>query len=64
MAESASSSYDTSRVAENRMSAEADPTARRGNDLKKLRELDRLLAQFDNYFPGFVGAVLKMTQKK
>ena len=64
MAESARSSRDRSDVAKKRMSAEADPTARRGDDVEKILELDRLLAQFDNYFPGFAEAVLKITQTK
>ena len=64
MAESARSSRDRSDVAKKRMSAEADPTARRGDDVEKILELDRLLAQFDNYFPGFTAAVLKIMQTK
>ena len=62
MAESTRSSHDASRVAEERMSPVADPTAGRGNDTKTMRDFDRLLAQFDNYFPGFTWAVLKITQ--
>ena len=64
MAKTTCSPRDTSDVTKKRTSPEADPTAKRGSDLKKLRDLDRLLAQFDNYFPGFTLAVLKITENK
>lgn len=64
MAKNAHSSHDTSRVTKKRMSPQAGPTARRGGDVEKIRELDQLLAQFDDYFPGFTEAVLKITQNK
>lgn len=64
MAESTRSSHDTSDVTKKRISPAADPTARRDGHVKKMRDLDRLLAQFDNDFPGFTSAVLKMTRNK
>ncbi len=64
MAQTTRSSHDTSRVVKQQMSLATGPTARRGGDEKKLRDLEQLLAQFDNYFPGFTWAVLKMAQNK
>jgi hypothetical protein len=64
VAESTRSSHDASDVTKKRISPAADPTARRDSDVKKMRDLDRLLAQFDNYFPGFTSAVLKIMWNK
>jgi hypothetical protein len=64
MAESTRSSHDTSDVTKKRISPAADPTARRDSDVKKMQELEQLLAEFDKYFPGFTSAVLKITQVK
>jgi hypothetical protein len=64
MAENNRSSHDTSDVAKKRISPAIDPTAKRDSNAKKMRDLDRLLAQFENYFPGFTSAVLKITQNK
>jgi hypothetical protein len=64
MAKSARSSHDTSRVTKEPLSTAADLTAGRDGDVEKMRDLDRLLAQFDKYFPGFTGAVLKITQNE
>jgi hypothetical protein len=64
MAKNTCSPHDTSHVAKQRMSPTAGPTAGQGDDEKKLRDLERLLVQFDDYFPGFTWAVLKITQNK
>ena len=64
MAKIAHSSHDTNRVTKKRMSPQAGPTARRGADVEKIRDLDRLLAQFDNYFPEFTRAALKITENE
>ena len=64
MAESISSPHDAGRVVKKRMPSEADPPARGDSAVKKLQELDRLLAQFDNYFPRFTWAVIQLTQDK
>jgi hypothetical protein len=64
MAKRARSSHDTSRVAKQGMSPAAGPAARRGDNVKKMQDLERLLAQFDDYFPGFTWAVLKITENK
>jgi hypothetical protein len=43
--------------------AEDGPEAREEGERKTIQELDRLLAQFDNYFPGFTRAVMKLTRR-
>ena len=64
MAESTRSSHDTSDVAKKRISPGSRSKARRDGDVKKMRDLDPLLAVFDDHFPGFTSAVLDRMQRK
>lgn len=64
MAKRAHSSHDTKDAVDENMSPTAGPKTGLHDSVKKMRELDRLLAQYDNYFPGFTSAVLKLAQNK